>query len=162
MYQFIFPSFVILSIFFTITSNIFSEKCRDNFQKKEVADLLSKIQAIKGYQTILSNNSTLHIETDAINLIVKMKHDILDVLLIAMQDEGISFDSFARCYCASNRIISKIDPKLSVPWSGGCEIREINDIARIYPGAQGDEKLFRKEIIIELKESVSKIINNYR
>jgi hypothetical protein len=124
---------------------------------KKVAKLLVEIRQVGDSQAISVNNSEVYVETAAIKRIVDGGPKMLDLLVLGMKDDRIDFDTFTRCYSASDQILHKIDTSSRVLWYGGCSTKDVDKVRRIFPGGQMDEKKFRKQVVQDIEEKMSKL-----
>jgi len=146
--------FVGLGMFYAAAPS--QEPSKDEM-KGRVTKLLSDIVKIDGNQAITIDNSRVEIRTSAIDRITARGFDSVDLLIIAMKDETISFDAFVRCYSACNQILLKVDDELGILWFGGCKITNKDGESRIAPGWQTDEQSFRHRVVedAEKKRSIA-------
>jgi hypothetical protein len=122
--------------------------------------LLAEIRRIDGHQAYSIDNSQVVVLTPAIKGIVDSGLDSIDVLLLAMKEDSIDFDSFVRCYSACDQILRRKDAKLGVLWYGGCDVQRIQGEQRFFPGGQANEKTFRKSVIADAVKKRSILKSN--
>jgi hypothetical protein len=124
---------------------------QDGALKKKAERLLVEITNVGNEQLITTINSRVIVVTPAIKTVVDSGMDSVPILLYAMGNEAISFDAFTRCYSACDQILMKADPKLRICWEGGCYIRDVDGVARIFPRGLGDQKEFRRDVITDIR-----------
>lgn len=142
-------------IVLTISSLNNPDEQHDRDVKKMVKAILKRIVKIDQDQTIKIDNSQVVIETAEIKRIVESGPSILKYLVLAMKDETITFDTFARCYSACDQILSYLDPKLHVYWTGGGETKKIDGKTRLFPRGQANEKEFRRYVVEDIHKKAS-------
>ncbi len=118
----------------------------------EAGAMLERIVANDGGGMSFSrDHSHLVIETDNINEIVSSGTASLPHLVEILRNDRVSFDAFARCYSACDRILREIDPDIRILWYGGGRTKEApSEEWRILPEGQMDVILFRKQVTADI------------
>lgn len=72
-----------------------------------------------GYVKMEINGGHLHVQTKRIDRVVAAGPSALNALVREMERDGVSLDTFARCYTACDQILVKAGLKEGVYWYGG-------------------------------------------
>lgn len=72
-----------------------------------------------GYVRMYINNGHIQIQTKRIDGVVAAGPAALNALVYEMERDGVSLDTFARCYTACDQILRKAGLKECVSWYGG-------------------------------------------
>jgi len=128
-------------------------------QVKMALFIMSKITKIDdGKQEIIVFGGSIEVHTTAIDEIVRMGTSALQPLIVAMDNEQIDFDTFARCYAACNQILRSKKVGREVYWSGGCKVEKTaRGNGRIAPDGQKNLREFRKRVTEDIKALVKAI-----
>jgi hypothetical protein len=143
----------------TIVAGIFvgnsASASEGRFQKEDLVILETVLRCDGGKVSVDVNNHRVSIETTGIDRVAKRGNDAVPSLIRLMEASELSFDTFARCYAACQKILENTKPGGHLYWDGGATVERVGEADfRIYPFGQEDQENFRAEVVKDVRKQL--------
>ena len=133
----------------------FPSKSNRTFYASDLINLETLHQNAGGAVGVKATNSWISIQSEGIDKVARRGAEVVPSLVRIMETPGISFDTFARCFVACQKILSQKQPEERLYWDGGADVKHEGGTFRLYPFGQVlDEKGFRSKVVKSIREKL--------